>query len=83
MLYFAMGDGGPQEDPEGHSQNLSSWLGKMHRWDVDHAEPGMAYGILTIRMRAVRTRTCAGRSLPQACGSPGAFPSIDSRAIAG
>jgi len=45
MLYFAMGDGGPQEDPEGHSQNLSSWLGKMHRLDVDHAQPGMAYGI--------------------------------------
>ena len=53
MLYFAMGDGGRREDPEGHSQNLSSWLGKMHRLDVDHAEPGMAYGIPpTIRMRS-------------------------------
>jgi glucose/arabinose dehydrogenase len=45
MLYFAMGDGGPQEDPQGHAQNLGSWLGKMHRIDVDRAEAGMAYGI--------------------------------------
>ena len=81
MLYFAMGMG-PQEDPEGHSQNLSSWL-KMHRLDVDHAEPGWPRDPPTIRMRAVRTHTCAGRSLPQAAGALALFPSIDSRAIAG
>ena len=44
-LYFAMGDGGPQEDPNGYSQSLSSLLGKMCRIDVDHPSNGRRYGI--------------------------------------
>ena len=44
-LYFAMGDGGPQEDPNGYSQSLQSLLGKMHRIDVDSPDPGLSYGI--------------------------------------
>jgi putative heme-binding domain-containing protein len=35
-LYVSFGDGGPQEDPDGHSQNLRSLLGKILRIDVDH-----------------------------------------------
>jgi putative heme-binding domain-containing protein len=44
-LYMSMGDGGPQTDPEGHSQNLSLPLGKMHRLDVDHPDPGQLYSV--------------------------------------
>lgn len=41
-LYIGMGDGGSQNDPENHGQNLESLLGKMLRIDVDNGEP---YGI--------------------------------------
>jgi glucose/arabinose dehydrogenase len=41
-LYFAMGDGGPQEDPNGYSQSLSSLLGKMNRIDVDQPSETLA-----------------------------------------
>ncbi|MDA7632255.1 PQQ-dependent sugar dehydrogenase, partial [Verrucomicrobia bacterium] len=44
-LYFAMGDGGPQEDPNGYTQSLSSLLGKMCRIDVDQPSNGRRYGI--------------------------------------
>lgn len=44
-LYFAMGDGGPQKDPNGYTQNPGSLLGKMLRIDVDTREPGKEYGI--------------------------------------
>ena len=44
-LYFAMGDGGPQKDPNGYTQNLSSLLGKMLRIDVNTRAPGKQYGI--------------------------------------
>ena len=44
-LYFGMGDTGPQQDPNGHGQNLQLLLGKMLRLDVDHAEDGKAYAI--------------------------------------
>jgi glucose/arabinose dehydrogenase len=40
-LYFGMGDGGSQGDPNGHGQNLNILLGKLLRIDVN-AEP---YGI--------------------------------------
>jgi glucose/arabinose dehydrogenase len=45
FLYLGMGDTGPQRDPQGHAQNLSLWLGKMLRIDVDHTEKNRAYKI--------------------------------------
>ncbi|MEO6245813.1 MAG: PQQ-dependent sugar dehydrogenase [Opitutaceae bacterium] len=47
MLYFGMGDTGPQQDPNGHAQNLALLLGKMMRIDVDRREAGLAYAIPT------------------------------------
>lgn len=44
-LYIAMGDGGPQEDPPGHSQNRQEFLGSMLRIDVDRTEDGKPYGV--------------------------------------
>lgn len=44
-LYIGMGDGGPQEDPHGHAQDLSSFSGKLMRIDVDERKEGKAYGI--------------------------------------
>jgi glucose/arabinose dehydrogenase len=45
FLYIAMGDTGPQGDPQGHGQDLKRPLGKVLRIDVDHGENGNAYGI--------------------------------------
>ena len=45
FLYIAMGDTGPQQDPQGHGQDLTLHLGKILRIDVDHADAGLAYGI--------------------------------------
>ena len=45
MLYFGMGDTGPQQDPNGHAQNLGLLLGKMLRIDVDRRDAGLAYAI--------------------------------------
>ena len=45
FLYLGMGDTGPQQDPNGHAQNLRLLLGKMLRLDVDRAEGGLAYAI--------------------------------------
>jgi glucose/arabinose dehydrogenase len=47
FLYFAMGDTGPHNDPNGHAQNMRLLLGKMMRIDVDHAAAGKAYAIPT------------------------------------
>lgn len=44
-LYIGAGDAGPQEDPDGHGQNLSLLLGKILRIDVDDYENGLPYGI--------------------------------------
>ncbi len=44
-LYIALGDGGLANDPLKSAQDLSSWLGKVLRIDVDHTSPGLAYGI--------------------------------------
>ncbi|HBM79029.1 MAG TPA: hypothetical protein DD438_13045 [Verrucomicrobiales bacterium] len=45
FLYIGMGDGGPQEDPEGKAQDLSRFEGSLLRIDVDQEEEGRAYGI--------------------------------------
>jgi putative heme-binding domain-containing protein len=44
-LYLAMGDTGPQQDPQGHGQDLQLFLGKMLRIDVDQIEDGRPYAI--------------------------------------
>ncbi|HXT41396.1 MAG TPA: PQQ-dependent sugar dehydrogenase [Candidatus Angelobacter sp.] len=45
FLYIGMGDTGPQQDPQGHGQDLSILLGKMIRIDVDRADAGLPYAI--------------------------------------
>src|SRR5437867_3719037 len=45
FLYIAMGDTGPQQDPQGHSQDLTTHLGKILRIDVDHTDAGLPYAI--------------------------------------
>jgi len=44
-LYIGAGDAGPQEDPEGHGQNLSLLTGSVLRIDVDKTEGDLAYAI--------------------------------------
>ena len=44
-MYVAMGDTGPQGDPQGHGQDLHLPLGKMLRIDVDHESDGLHYAI--------------------------------------
>ena len=46
-LYIAMGDAGPQRDPQGHGQDLTTHLAKILRIDVDHADTGLPYAIPT------------------------------------
>lgn len=45
FLYIATGDGGGSGDPESHSQNLRSLLGKMLRIDVRPEESDVKYRI--------------------------------------
>lgn len=45
LLYIGAGDGGPQEDPDGHGQNLSTFQGKILRIDVNRAEGERPYAI--------------------------------------
>ena len=44
-LYVGVGDGGPQEDPEGNGQNLRLLLGSILRIDVDKCSSELPYGI--------------------------------------
>jgi putative heme-binding domain-containing protein len=45
MLYAAFGDGGPQRDPNGYSQNPRVLLGSLVRIDVDRNEGDRPYAI--------------------------------------
>ena len=45
FLYLGMGDTGPQQDPQGHGQDMRTLLGKIIRIDVDKTEGDLAYGI--------------------------------------
>ena len=45
FLYIGMGDTGPQQDPQGHGQDMTLHLAKILRIDVDHADAGLAYAI--------------------------------------
>lgn len=45
MLYIATGDGGSGGDPHNNGQNLSSWLGKILRINVDESSADKPYSI--------------------------------------
>ncbi len=45
FLYIGMGDTGPQNDPQGHGQDLATLQGKLLRIDVDRADDGRPYAI--------------------------------------
>jgi putative heme-binding domain-containing protein len=45
MLYLGMGDTGPQQDPNGHGQDLRQLLGKILRIDVDRRDGERPYAI--------------------------------------
>jgi putative heme-binding domain-containing protein len=45
FLYLGMGDTGPQQDPQGHGQDMQTLLGKLSRIDVDRRDPGLEYAI--------------------------------------
>jgi len=44
-LYLGMGDTGPQQDPQGHGQDMQLLLGKISRIDVDKQDNGLPYAI--------------------------------------
>ena len=45
FLYIGAGDAGPQEDPDGHGQDLSELPGSILRIDVDRQQGGKPYAI--------------------------------------
>jgi len=44
-LYLGMGDTGPLQDPQGHGQDMRTFLGKILRIDVDKTDPNLPYAI--------------------------------------
>ncbi|HUS37305.1 MAG TPA: PQQ-dependent sugar dehydrogenase [Verrucomicrobiae bacterium] len=44
-LYLGMGDTGPQQDPQGHGQDMTTLLGKILCIDVNHWTPHVPYAI--------------------------------------
>jgi glucose/arabinose dehydrogenase len=44
-LYVGVGDGGWEGDVQSTGQDLSTWMGKMLRIDVDHQKPHEAYTV--------------------------------------
>lgn len=44
-LYIAAGDGGSGGDPQNNAQNITKFLGKIIRIDVDNPQPPLNYGI--------------------------------------
>jgi putative heme-binding domain-containing protein len=58
-LYIAMGDTGPQQDPQGHGQDMKTQLAKMLRIDVDHRDAGLAYSIPHDNPFVGQTNVCA------------------------
>jgi len=44
-LYIALGDGGPQRDPDGNAQNCSKLLGKILRINVDATTENTNYSV--------------------------------------
>ena len=45
LLHIGIGDGTIQGDPNGNSQNLDNYLGKILRIDIDTIQPPYPYGI--------------------------------------
>jgi glucose/arabinose dehydrogenase len=45
LLYLGMGDTGPQQDPQGHGQDMNLLLGKILRIDVNHKTGDLPYAI--------------------------------------
>ena len=45
FLYIGLGDGGSRNDPIGLGQDLSSWMGKILRIDVDSTQDGQPYAV--------------------------------------
>ena len=58
FLYLGMGDTGPQNDPQGHGQDMQLLLGKILRIDVDKQAAGLPYAIPADNPFRGRTDAC-------------------------
>lgn len=56
LLYIAVGDGGPQGDPDGNAQNTQLLQGKLLRIDVSNANESKPYEIPTKNPKTVARR---------------------------
>jgi putative heme-binding domain-containing protein len=57
-LYIAMGDTGPQNDPQGHGQDMRTQLAKILRIDVDHTGKDLPYAIPSDNPFRGQTNVC-------------------------